>query len=175
MTFGYFSFWSLRENTMFCLSIWGRKKRLGKKPQSHWDLNQISINYASYGLHKTFRGAWGGQDLSGCWLVKPVKAAVEMEDMTVAGDLLATAWCCKRFCLLLWKKGTLTDSPKRLLDLMCEATGFNRRKSGCKMWPRQFLRRLRDNACECSDIGTEGSPVRLVLLSALKGTSRKDV
>lgn len=69
----------------------GKKKKIGKKPQSHWDLNQISINYASYGLHKSFRGAQGGQDLSGCWLVKPVKAAVEMEDMTVAGDLLATA------------------------------------------------------------------------------------
>lgn len=92
MTFGYFSFWSLRENTMFRLSIWGRRKKIGKKkPQSHWDLNQISINYAAYGLHKTFRGAGGGQALSGCWLVKPVKAAVEMEDMTVAGDSLATA------------------------------------------------------------------------------------
>lgn len=68
-----------------------KKKDWEKKPQSHWDLNQISINYAAYGLHKTFRGARGGQALSGCWLVKPVKAAVEMEDMTVAGDSLATA------------------------------------------------------------------------------------
>lgn len=48
---------------MFNLS--NRKKKM---PLAQWDLNQISINYASSGLHKTFQEAGTvGFCLGVCW------------------------------------------------------------------------------------------------------------
>lgn len=55
---------------------------------SQWDLNQISINYASSGLHKTFQEAG---EVRLCLGAKIIKAAVEIEDIIDAGDSLAIA------------------------------------------------------------------------------------
>lgn len=38
------------------------------KSLAQWDLHQISINYASSGLHQTFQEAREGDALSGCVL-----------------------------------------------------------------------------------------------------------
>lgn len=48
---------------------------------ARWDLNQISINYASSGLQKTFQEAGEVSSCLGvCWLNK-IKAAVQLEDI----------------------------------------------------------------------------------------------